>query len=282
MNRLQNATGGIAYHKVYRQTQQAFSETHDQTEYGSWYYLTDNTAGLTYQQGADVDVRGGFVKNGVLSNAGDTNYRAISENWPVFGFALDLGTVSTTAQSTLFGLSLNQHDMVQFEGANGVAPVPTLWTSFFDNDLDAISWFYNDYSTVCGNCDDFDKQIQSDSTAAAGDDYATITTLATRQAFGGVALAGTSDSPLMFLKEISSDGNVNTVDVIFPMHPILVYMNPTLLRLLLEPLFINQEAGNWPEAFSIHDLGGAYPNATGHNDGVDEKQPLEECGNMST
>lgn len=23
-----------------------------------------------------------------------------------------------------------------------------------------------------------------------------------------------------------------------------------------------------------------YPNATGHNDGNDEKQPLEECGNM--
>jgi len=30
----------------------------------------------------------------------------------------------------------------------------------------------------------------------------------------------------------------------------------------------------------MHDLGSSYPNATGHPDGNDEKQPLEECGNM--
>lgn len=30
----------------------------------------------------------------------------------------------------------------------------------------------------------------------------------------------------------------------------------------------------------MHDLGSNYPNATGHVAGNDEKQPLEECGNM--
>jgi len=30
----------------------------------------------------------------------------------------------------------------------------------------------------------------------------------------------------------------------------------------------------------MHDLGSSYPNATGHPDGNDEQQPLEECGNM--
>ncbi len=83
----------------------------------------------------------------------------------------------------------------------------------------------------------------------------------------------------VFLKEISSDGDIQTVEVIFPFHPILVYTNPTLLKLLLDPLFENQESGDWPETYSIHDLG-AYPNAVGHPDGNDEQQPLEECGNM--
>ena len=32
--------------------------------------------------------------------------------------------------------------------------------------------------------------------------------------------------------------------------------------------------------YSMHDLGSSYPNATGHVAGNDEKQPLEECGNM--
>jgi hypothetical protein len=84
----------------------------------------------------------------------------------------------------------------------------------------------------------------------------------------------------LFLKEISSDGNVQTVDVIFPFHPILLYTNPALLKLLLDPLFENQESGQYPNKYSMHDLGSSYPNATGHPLGNDEAQPLEECGNM--
>jgi hypothetical protein len=82
------------------------------------------------------------------------------------------------------------------------------------------------------------------------------------------------------LKEISSDGNVQTVDVIFPFHPILLYTNPNLLKLMLDPLFENQESDQYPNMYSMHDLGSSYPNGTGHPDGHDEPQPLEECGNM--
>ncbi|KAK3066464.1 hypothetical protein LTS18_001705, partial [Coniosporium uncinatum] len=81
-------------------------------------------------------------------------------------------------------------------------------------------------------------------------------------------------------KEISSNGNMNTVDVIFPFHPHLIYTNPELLMLLLKPLFENQEAGNYPNQYSIHDIGAHYPNATGHPLGDDEAMPVEECGNM--
>ena len=45
----------------------------------------------------------------------------------------------------------------------------------------------------------------------------------------------------MFQKEISSDGNVNTVDVMFPAMPFFLYANPELLRYNLEQLFQNQE-----------------------------------------
>lgn len=126
----------------------------------------------------------------------------------------------------------------------------------------------------------FDNKVASDSDAAAGSNYTLITSLGARQAFGALEWTNTTDTPLVFMKEISSDGNVNTVDVIFPWHPIGIYTNPTILKLLLDPLFINQEAGYWPFQYSIHDIGGAFPNATGHSNGQDEMQPLEECGNM--
>ena len=79
---------------------------------------------------------------------------------------------------------------------------------------------------------------------------------------------------------------MNTVDVIFPTWPLLLYTNPALGRYLLEGLFRYQATGQWPELFSIHDLGklvkypslslpsdpigllgASYPKALGHNDG---------------
>lgn len=60
----------------------------------------------------------------------------------------------------------------------------------------------------------------------------------------------------------SSSGNVNTVDVIFPAIPFFLWSNPDLLRYLLEPLFINQEAHFYPNSYAMHDLGSHFPNAT--------------------
>lgn len=132
--------GGIAYHQVYRQQQLNFSETNQQADWGYWYYATDNTADLTYQSGADVDVRGQFLDNGYLADTQDTDYRAIDDDYPVFGFSVNYGSVGSSSSSTLFQLSLHQEYCVQFEGAlNDVAQIPCLWTSYFDSDLAAVS-----------------------------------------------------------------------------------------------------------------------------------------------
>jgi Domain of unknown function (DUF4965) len=69
---------------------------------------------------------------------------------------------------------------------------------------------------------DLDNKIASDSTEAAGQNYLTITSLSARQAFGATQLVGTTDQLYLFLKEISSDGNVQTVDVVFTAHPIFL------------------------------------------------------------
>ena len=257
-----------------------WSETLDQTDYGSWYWATDNTASLTHESGTDVDVRGAFTANGVLANTEDTNFRAINDSYPTFGFAVDLGSVGNTDVSTLFTIGLTQESAVQFDGASGNVSLPSLWTSYHSTELDALAFFHSDYATAAGLATTFDNQVAGASSAAGGADYVTLTSLAARQAFAATQLAGTTDTSYLFLKEISSDGNAQTVDVIFPSHPIFLYTNPTLLRMLLDPLFVNQESGQYPNQYSMHDLGTHYPNATGHPLGNDEMQPLEECGNM--
>lgn len=45
-----------------------------------------------------------------------------------------------------------------------------------------------------------------------GQDYLSLTSLAVRQAFGAIEFTNTPTEPLLFMKEISSDGNVNTAD----------------------------------------------------------------------
>ncbi|EKG11503.1 Six-hairpin glycosidase-like protein [Macrophomina phaseolina MS6] len=275
-----DTSDGIAYHKVYRQTQQIFSENADQAEWGNWYYATDAADGVTFQSGADNDVRAAFQSNGSLANTKDTNFRAVNDRYPVMGFAKDLGSVGSAAVSTLFTIGLAQQDAIQFAGSDGYLPRPSLWTDYFSDDIAALSFFHKDYSTSEEKSTALDNQISGDAIGAAGQDFLTITSLSVRQVFASIQLVGTQDKHWIFLKEISSNGNMNTVDVIFPAHPLFLYTNPELLRLVLEPLYENQESGQYPNDYAMHDLGSRYPNATGHPDGLDEPMPLEECGNM--
>lgn len=150
----------------------------------------------------------------------------------------------------------------------------------FATDKFQLDFFYHDYEKANRLSSAFDDRVDQDSIAAAGQDYLTITSLSARQAFGATQLCGSIDEPYLFMKEISSNGNMNTVDVIFPAHPIFLYTNPELLALLLKPLYEIQESGKYPNAYAMHDIGTHYPNATGHTDGNDEPMPLEECGNM--
>jgi hypothetical protein len=142
-----------------------------------------------------------------------------------------------------------------------------------------VTFFYNDYNTATGLATDLDNKVASDSLAAAGQDYLTITSLSVRQTFGALQFVGTDSDPIVFLKEISSNSDIQTVDVMFPAIPLILYTNPNILNYLMKPLFLNQENGHYPKTSAIHDLG-TFPLAKGYPDGSDEPQPLEECGNM--
>jgi hypothetical protein len=140
-----------------------------------------------------------------------------------------------------------------------------------------VEFFYKDYSSITGA---IDSKIAHDSSQVGGQDYSTITTLSVRQAFAATVLGVTLTSPLLFLKEISSNGNIQTVDVMYPSLPLFLYLNPSMVKYLLDPLYINQESGHWPHTYAIHDLGANFPRAIGHEDGNAEEMPVEESGNM--
>lgn len=122
------------------------------------------------------------------------------------------------------------------------------------------------------------------STASESQSYYAIVALSARQIMGAYVFAydprAPSQDPLIFQKEISSNGNVNTVDVLYPASPFFLYANPNLLRYALQPLYEYQESGFYPNGYCIHDLGAHFPNATGHVEGNDEYMPVEESANF--
>jgi len=280
-------TRHLHYHRFSRQTQLLWSEVSinnnaDQTEFGNWYYATKNGAGVTWQSGSDFDVRNAFVSNKKLGNTQDANFRPASNRYPVFGLAVDRGSVTTSA-SALFTINLVQDEPVQFKGANNeTSALPGLWKSYFPSETASLDFFYMDFATVSPLCDSLDNKIVTDTMKYGGSNYSAFAQLAVRQAFGGLAFVNTTANPIVFLKEISSDGNVNTADVIFPFFPIALYLNANIIKWLLEPLFIQQEGGDWLAGYAEHDIGAHYPNGTldGYGPGGQEPQQVEESGNM--
>ena len=130
---------GVAYHKSWRTTQVQFQETNQQADWGNWYWATANTASLTYQSGADVNVRTNFMNGGNLPNTQDTDYRAINNAWPVFGFSNDLGSVGNSPINTHYSLGLYQQNAITFNGASGIVSLPSLWASYFSDEVSAVS-----------------------------------------------------------------------------------------------------------------------------------------------
>ncbi|CZT07439.1 probable glutaminase A [Rhynchosporium graminicola] len=270
---------GVASHKSFQRTESEFNADYpdDAAHWGNWYWSTASTPSMSYQSGSDQTVRSIFLSNSVLPDTQDTEYRAISSRWPVFAFSNALGSVGNTPVSTLYTIVHAQKNAIYFNGANGLASLTSLWTSYWSTDLGMVNYFHKDWPSNTGA---LDHKIAVDSLKTGGQDYLTITSLSARQAFGAVQLCGTPAKPYLFLKEISSDGNTQTVDVLFPTMPIFLYSNPSLVKYMLDPLYENQEAGRFPQTYSLHDLGANYPRAIGHPTGDGEPMPLEECGNM--
>ncbi len=253
-------------------------ETNEYPMWGTAVWATAAQNGLTTRAGADVDVRTAAISDGRLDDSVDANQpRAINDHWPVFAFNFNLGRVGALSGKPI---TLVLGDVRDPAVSYLQKPVPPLWKSYWPTWPQMLVFAYDDASAARARADALDKKITADATQAGGAKYAALCALALRQAFGATEMVGTADKPWMFMKEISSDGNISTADVIYPSFPVFLYANPRLLRLQLDPLLDYAETGGWPKTFAEHDIGSSYPNANGHNDGNEEDMPVEESADM--
>ena len=254
-------------------------------EQASWgaLVLAAPSESVTWQIGQDTTVRAASAAAGRLDNTSDSAQpRPINDRWPVLALNKSLGTIPAGGATVAFTLSIGhvRTPAVRYLGAE----LRPWWTRYWASWQAMVVWFSQDYPAALADAATRDQKLHDDAFAAAGGGstgkhYAAICALALRQAFAGTELVDRGGAPWAFLKEISSNGSMSTVDVIYPAFPGYLYLSPEYLRLLLDPVFDYAEHGGWPKPFAEHDLG-HYPDAHGYNNGHDAEMPVEESANM--
>jgi hypothetical protein len=142
-----------------------------------------------------------------------------------------------------------------------------------------------DYPSLEARGSQYDQELTADLTKAGGFGYAQLAVLAYRQALGAHMLVADSDGqPMLFAKENFSNGDIATVDVLYPSSPFFLLLNPALLEAQVRPVLNYASLPRWKFPFAPHDLG-RYPLADGQNYGGGEKteenqMPVEESGNL--
>lgn len=275
--------------KVKRRTEQLFTEWNDRAEWGTLHFT--GPSDVRHECGTSGLLRQRFSRTGTLQNEMDDNFRSVMDEEPVFAFAksFKLGTNSSSRESNaaqvkedsvLYTIQHLQDPVVQFASARGLTYMRPLWMSYFFSDESLTEYHYNDFDNAFHLAANYSAQLAKDAYASGSDSYVDIVALSARQTMGATSFSGTPENPILFLKEISSNGNSQTIDVIFPAFPFFLYTNPRWLAYLLEPLIEHMLSGQYPNDYAMHDLGTHFPNMTGYPAGRDEYMPVEECGDI--
>ncbi|KIV89200.1 hypothetical protein PV10_08788 [Exophiala mesophila] len=279
-----NENHGFKTWQVRRDVERLFTEFRDQSEWGELQFSAPSD--VRHESGTSAILRQRFARMGTLQDAVDRDFRTIMDNEPVFAFSksFTLGSSSNKSiqdsDSVTFTIGHVQDPVVQYASARGLTMMRPLWKSYFHTVKELLTFHYLDFAHASELAANYSAQLAIDAFKSGAEDYVDIVALSARQVLGATSFSGTPDDPILFLKEISSNGNFQTIDVIFPSFPFFLYTNPRWLGYLLEPLIEHMLSGQYPNKYAMHDLGSHFPNATGHADGRDEYMPVEECGNI--
>ncbi len=229
------------------------------------------------------DALDAFVRTGSLPSADTMEQpQVVGRGDSHLAAALPLGTVRATPVTRHVLVSYTEGYAIQYLQRN-LRPYWQRNNRSVASMLDAAE---HEMAALDKRGEDLDTELTADLIRVAGQGYATLCTLAYRQAWAAHGFVADVDGrPLIFGKENFSNGSIGTVDVLYPAAPFFLFFNPALLEAELRPLLAYTALPNrWHFPFAPHDLG-TYPLANGQTYGggeqtEEDQMPVEESGNM--
>jgi len=250
-------------------------------EWGHLYFATNSSRVVTAVQASSDVSRLAFATGKPMPPSDMRRPREAKDAWPASIYVLDYGTVTGDAVTSDYIVFAFDDVQSMFFFHQYQKPY---WSHIFKDDVgQLLTAAFADYDKIIARCNQVDAAEVAALTKVGGDEYSTFSALAHRQATGATILVWNEErkQPWGYMKEISSDGDISTVDVIFPAAPFFVKYGPELLRLTLLPVLAygqNETDIPYRLPWAPHHLG-AWPVA----DIIGEEQeqmPMEESGNM--
>lgn len=200
----------------------------------------------------------------------------VNSGRPVEAFAFNLGAVSSTPVSRQLMVAYDEVWAIDYFGEY----LRPYWRKGGVTPAQMFEEAWKNRQSLRKQAALFDGQVQHDAEQVGGRKYAVIASLAYRQALAAMGIAADRNGqPMVFTKEETSNGDIATVDVIFPASPLFLLFNPQMEAASIAPVLVSADTPKWRFAWAPHDLG-TYPIARGHYTTGGENMPVEESGNI--
>lgn len=203
--------------------------------WGYAHLISGNNSVTKGYQGFGEQLRQAFVNHQAMPSDDMRKPRSASDQPPASAFVIDLGQVSTTAVSSyVIFLFDDVYSMLYFEEWQ-----TPCWRAELDQDVTLlINEAADYYQSNMADITDSDELLMTLLTNTGGEQYSLLGSLVTRQIMGSLTRTWSKqyNRSQLYMKEISSDGDVSTVDVIYPSSPFFLWLHPEMLRDVLVPV----------------------------------------------
>lgn len=203
--------------------------------WGYAHLISSNRSTTQGYQGVGDKLRQAFVNHQAMPSDDTRKPRHANDQSPASVFIININQVSSaTVSSYLIFLYDDVYSMLYFDEWQSPC-----WRAELDNNVtllinEAVSYYHANMADVT----DSNLLLTTLLTNTGGSQYSSLGSLVTRQITGALTRTWSvnENRSRLYMKEISSDGDVSTVDVIFPSSPFFLWLHPDMLRDVLMPV----------------------------------------------